>query len=107
MAKKAITTKKEGKEVKDNKDNFVLGPIMSEKASLLSNQNAYTFEIRDDSTKLTVRAEILTRYKVKPTKINIVSLQRTKVFVRGKIGHTKGMKKAIVFLKKGDTIKLA
>ena len=103
MAKKEITTKKEAAAV----EHLILGPIMSEKASFLSNQNAYTFEIGSDATKLTVRSEVVTRYKVKPTKINIVSLPKTRVFVRGKIGHTKGMKKAIVFLKKGDTIKLA
>lgn len=102
MAKKEITTKKEAVV-----EHLILGPIMSEKASFLSNQNAYTFEIENEATKLSVRSEVVTRYKVTPTKINIVSLPKTRVFVRGKIGHTKGMKKAIVFLKKGDTIKLA
>jgi large subunit ribosomal protein L23 len=103
MAKKAIITKKGLKA----EDQLIKGPIMTEKASLLSNQNAYTFEIGSEATKLIIRAEVLARYKVKPTKINIISLPKTRVFVRGKIGVTSGIKKAIVFLKKGDTIKLA
>jgi large subunit ribosomal protein L23 len=101
MAKKVIITKEVTKE------GLILSPVMTEKASLQSSSNAYTFEVKDGATKLTLRDEIKAKYKVTPTKINIVSLPKTRVFVRGKIGVTTGMKKAIVFLKKGDTIKLA
>ena len=102
MAKKEITTKKEAVEAK-----LILAPRLTEKASLQANHNAYTFEVECAATKHSLIAEIKKTYKVTPTKVNIVSLPKMRVFVRGRIGETKASKKAIVFLKKGDTIKLA
>ena len=86
---------------------LILSPHVTEKASLQSNQNAFTFVVRGDATKLSLRDEIKKEYKVTPRAINITNIPRQWTFVRGKLGHTSGYKKAIVFLKKGDTIKLA
>ena len=101
MAKK-ITTTKEVKEAK-----LILAPRITEKASMLSSQNIYTFVVDPSSTKLSIAAEIKATYKVTPTKITIAKIPRQYTFIRGKIGTTAGMKKALVFLKKGDTINLA
>ena len=43
---------------------------------------------------------------VTPVKINITKIARQYTFIRGKLGTTAGIKKAVVFLKKGDTINL-
>ena len=59
-----------------------------------------------NSTKHTIEKEIKTLYKVNPTKIRIVNLPAKKVFVRGKVGNVSGIKKALVYLKKGDKINL-
>lgn len=103
MATKKTTTE-EGK-VEDGK--LIISPRVTEKASLQSNQNAFTFVVRGDATKLSLRDEIKKEYKVTPRAINITNIPRQWTFIRGKIGHKQGYKKAIVFLKKGDTIKLA
>jgi len=97
--------KEANKEVKENK--VILSPRITEKASLQSNVNAYTFVVAKNATKLSIAKEIKKTYKVTPKSINITNIPAQAVYVRGKLGSTQGMKKAIVFLKKGDTINLA
>jgi len=80
---------------------------LTEKASLQSNANAYTFIVEESATKLTLIDEIKAEHKVTPKKVTISNLPAKKVFVRGKHGVKAGLKKAVIFLKKGDTIKLA
>jgi large subunit ribosomal protein L23 len=103
MAKKTITT--ETKEVVTNK--VILAPRITEKASMQSTANAYTFVVAKNATKHTVAAEIKKEYKVTPLAINITNMPTRNTFIRGKFGTQAGIKKAIVFLKKGDTIALA
>ena len=43
-------------------------------------------------------------YKVVPVKVNIINLPAKKVFARGKAGRKSGVRKASVYLKKGDKI---
>lgn len=102
MAKKTTTTKKETVENK-----VLITPRVTEKASLQSNANAYTFVVAKNATKLTVREAIKKEYKVTPVAINITNLPVRTTFIRGKWGTQAGIKKAIVFLKKGDTITLS
>ena len=106
MAKKTTTTKEE---VKGGvvKTAVVIAPRITEKASMQSNVNAYTFVVAKNATKHTVRDYIKKEYKVTPTAINITNMPRRNTFIRGKIGSQAGIKKAIVFLKKGDTIALS
>lgn len=85
----------------------ILAPRMTEKASRLSSANAYTFVVAKDATKHALLAEIKKEYKVTPLAINITNMPRTNTFIRGKFGTTAGLKKAVVFLKKGDSITLA
>ena len=99
MAKKTIT-----KEVKEVTNKVILAPHITEKASAQSKANAYTFVVAKDATKHSVLAEIKKEYKVTPRAINITNMQRKNTFIRGKFGTQAGIKKAIVFLKKGDTI---
>ncbi len=105
MAKKEVTKKDEVGEVKAK--NLIIAPRVTEKASMQSTANAYTFVVADNATKLTLSKEIEKTYKVKPQAINISKLPGKVKFIRGKVGHTAPMKKAVVFLKKGDSISFA
>lgn len=105
MATKKTTV--EEKKVENAGAKLILSPRVTEKASLQSNQNAFTFVVRSEATKLSLRDEIKKEYKVTPRAINITNIPRQWTFIKGKVGHKQGYKKAIVFLKKGDTIKLA
>jgi large subunit ribosomal protein L23 len=99
------TTQEEKKEVVTSK--VIIAPRITEKASLQSSANAYTFVVAKDATKHAIIAEIKKEYKVTPRAVNIVNLPKRNVFVRGKFGTQSGIKKAVVFLKKGDTISLS
>lgn len=105
MATKKLTIEDKKKENVEAK--LIIAPRVTEKASMQSNQNAFTFVVRGDATKLSLRDEIKKEYKVTPRAINITNIPRQWTFIRGKLGHKQGYKKAIVFLKKGDTITLA
>lgn len=88
--------------------SVIIKPRITEKAVAKSEQNVYTFTIRRDATKRDVAAAITAFYNVTPVKVNIVNkaprqyMSRTK----GRRLTEKGLKKAYVYLKDGDTISL-
>lgn len=83
------------------------GPRITEKAAMISSANVYTFDVAKDANKIQVKKAIIAKYNVTPEKVNIVNAKARKVMRRGRKVHQKGTKKALVFLKKGDTIELA
>jgi large subunit ribosomal protein L23 len=95
-------------EAKDSSKELVKGviiaPRVAEKSALLSDKGIYTFVVNRNTTKAKIYKAIKDKYKVEPVKINITNLPDKTVFVRGKFGISRGVKKAIVFLKKGDKI---
>ncbi|MCF7844106.1 50S ribosomal protein L23 [Candidatus Gracilibacteria bacterium] len=106
MATKKTTTEKKDVEVVETA-KVIMAPRVTEKASMQSSANAYTFVVRKDATKHTVLNAFKKEYKVTPKAINITNMPRKNTFIRGKFGTKAGIKKAIVFLKKGDTITLS
>ena len=86
----------------------ILRPRITEKSGIMGESlNVYTFEVSKDSTKHSIEKEIITLYKVTPEKIRIINLPARKVLIRGKKGVQSAVKKALVFLKKGDKIDFA
>ncbi len=81
-------------------------PRITEKVSLLAERGAYVFEVTALATKNEIKKEIEKLYKVKPIKVNVITVPRKKIMMRGKIGIRGGGKKAIVYLKKGDKIEI-
>lgn len=84
--------------------DILLRPRITEKASFVMESNVHTFEVASNATKKQVTEAIKAFYKVMPLKINIVKNPKKEVFVRGKKGIKAGVKKAYVYLKKGDKI---
>ena len=84
----------------------VLSPMVTEKSTNLSEQNKIVFKVPTGANKINLKKNIEKIFKVNVTKINIVNKQnRTKV-TRGKKVKVQGYKKAIVTLKKGQSIDL-
>ncbi|MEI6528321.1 MAG: 50S ribosomal protein L23 [bacterium] len=80
-------------------------PRITEKSGIKAeSEGVYTFEITAVATKKTVAKAIKELYKVDAVKVNITKLPSKKVFAKGKKGSMSGVKKAVVFLKKGDKI---
>ncbi len=68
--------------------------------------NVYTFEVIKEATKHTIEKEIKALYKVTPVKVRMINLPAKEVVVRGRKGTQSAVKKALVYLKKGDKIEL-
>ena len=84
----------------------ILSPMVTEKSTNLSEQNKIVFKVPDGSNKLSLKKSIEKIFKVNVTKINIVIKQSRKKLTRGKKVKVKGYKKAIITLKKGQSIDL-
>ena len=84
----------------------ILSPMVTEKSTNLSEQNKVVFKVPTGANKINLKKNIEKIFKVNVTKINIINKQnRTKV-MRGKKVKVPGFKKAIVTLKKGQSIDL-
>ena len=82
----------------------ILAPMITEKATLLSEQNKVVFRVAIDSTKDEIAAAVEALFKVQVTKVNtLVQKGKTKRF-RGRPGRRIDVKKAIVTLKEGQSI---
>jgi len=89
----------------DEKHAAVLkNPRITEKASFITEDGAYTFDCHPNATKRDIARAVQEVYGVKPVKVRTVSLPAKYTYSRGRIGRTAGGKKAIVYLKKGERI---
>jgi large subunit ribosomal protein L23 len=107
-AKKETKTTSKALPTDRNLDGVILSSRLTEKSVTKSEQNVYTFVIHKDATKYQVRDAVKALYNVTPVKINIVNKQPAKRLKgsRGRLVHKAGMKKAYVYLKRGDTISI-
>ena len=84
----------------------ILSPMVTEKSTNLSEQNKIVFKVPNQANKLNLKKNIEKIFKVSVTKINIINKQTRKKITRGRKVKVKGYKKAIITLKKGQTIDL-
>jgi large subunit ribosomal protein L23 len=91
-----------------NVTGVLMSPHLTEKSVALGERNVYTFEVHKDANKHQVRDAVKALYNVTPVKVNIVNKKPAKRLQgsRGKMVHVSGIKKAYVYLAKGDTINL-
>ena len=106
LFKKDSDTKKEVV-VKEDLSWVILNPRITEKAAMVSGNNAFVFDVATRANKVQIKRAIIAQYKVTPLKVNVISQKPRKVMRRGRKVHQAGSKKAVVFLKKGDSIELA
>lgn len=85
-------------------DSALLRPRITEKASVLSGANVYTFDIAPSANAKEVREAVKNAYGVTPVRVSILPVRSKRMFTKGRRGRTASGKKAYVFLKKGDTI---
>ena len=84
----------------------ILSPIVTEKSTNLSDLNKIVFKIPSISNKKNLKKNIEKIFKVNVTKINIINKQNRIKLTRGKKVKVSGFKKAIITLKKGQSIDL-
>ena len=81
-------------------------PIITEKATILSEQNKTVFKVHSGADKKSIKKKIEKLFKVKVVKVNILNQKRKKKIKQGKLSIKPGYKKAIITLKKGQSIDL-
>lgn len=86
--------------------DLVIKPIVTEKATLLLEQNKYVFEVALKATKPQIKAAIEQLFEVKVTKVNTLRPPRKKRRVGKFIGYKPLYKRAIVTLAAEDSIAL-
>ena len=84
----------------------ILSPILTEKTTNLSEQNKVVFKVPASANKKNLKTNIEKIFKVNVTKINIINKQNRTKLTRGKKVKVSGFKKAIITLKKGQSIDL-
>lgn len=102
------------KEIKKNEESvssenlsWVLQePRVSEKAALGADKSIYTFLVDPKANKIQIKKAIKSVYKVEPVKVTVLIKEGKKVLRRNGAGYKSGFKKAMVFLKPGETIEV-
>ena len=84
----------------------ILSPMVTEKSTNLSEQNKIVFKVPRKANKFNLKKNIEKIFKVNVIKINIINKQSRKKITRGKKVKVVGYKKAIITLKKGQSIDL-
>ena len=84
----------------------ILSPLVTEKTTNLSEQNKIVFKVPATSDKKNLKNNIEKIFKVNVTKINIINKKNRTKIARGRKVKISGFKKAIITLKKGQSIDL-
>ena len=90
------------------KSNILIAPHVTEKAvrnSAREGSRVYTFKVHPSANKQEIAKAVQAVYGVNPVRVNVLKQEGKKVNRRGKgKGEKSGYKKAMVFLKEGETI---
>jgi len=86
--------------------DIIIEPVITEKSTSISAQNKIVFKVAPFATKSNIKKSVEKLFKVNVTKINTINLKGKTKFVRGKKTIASGYKKAIITLKKGQSIDL-
>jgi large subunit ribosomal protein L23 len=84
----------------------ILSPMVTEKSTNMSEHNKIVFKVMSSANKKNLKKNIEKIFKVNVTKINIINKQNRIKIARGKKVKVSGYKKAIITLKKGQSIDL-
>ena len=84
----------------------ILSPLLTEKSTNLSGENKIVFKVRKSANKKNLKNNIEKIFKVNVTKINIINKQSRIKLTRNRKVKVSGYKKAIITLKKGQSIDL-
>ena len=79
-------------------------PIITEKSTMASEQNAMVFEVAKDATKPLIKEAVETLFSVKVKAVNTVNSKGKVKRFRGQIGRRADTKKAYVTLEEGHAI---
>ncbi len=83
---------------------LVRSPLITEKATLMSEHNQVAFRVPLEADKRSVKVAVETLFKVKVTAVNTLRVRGKNKMARGRPGKRSDTKKAIVTLVDGHSI---
>ncbi|MCX7595717.1 MAG: 50S ribosomal protein L23 [Fischerella sp.] len=86
--------------------DLVRRPIVTEKATMLMEQNKYTFEVSPKATKPEIKAAIENLFDIKVLQVNTTNPPRKKRRVGRFVGYKPRYKRAVVTVARGDVEKI-
>jgi large subunit ribosomal protein L23 len=87
-----------------NHYDVILSPVITEKATMISEHNQVAFKVAITATKTSIKAAVEQLFNVKVTAVNTLVVKgKTKRF-RGRMGQRSDYKKAMVTLAEGHSI---
>src|SRR4026209_1283309 len=84
--------------------DVILAPHITEKSTLLSEQNAVVFKVANDATKPQIKAAVEALFGVSVTGLNTITQKGKTKRWQGRAYQRSDMKKAIVTLAEGQSI---
>ena len=90
--------------VMNNLYNIVIAPIITEKATKISEKNQYVFKVKIDSNKREIKKAIEKLFKVKIKTIKTIKIKGKNKIFKGTKGRRSDYKKAIICLNKGENL---
>jgi large subunit ribosomal protein L23 len=84
--------------------DVILSPVITEKATTLSEFNKVVFRVAPDATKPQIKEAVERLFDVKVTAVNTLVTKGKEKFFRGRRGRRSDVKKAIVTLAAGESI---
>lgn len=94
-------------EVKTLHYDLITSPIITEKSTVLSEQNKVVFRVPLTATKPQIKEAVEALFRVNVTAVNTIVLKGKTKHFRGVKGRRSDVKKAIVTLKDGQSIDVA
>lgn len=86
--------------------DIIRKPRVTEKATMLLEDNKYTFEVDVRANKSEIKRAVEELFKVKVLKVNTVRVKGKEVRRQQAVGYKPEVKKAIVTLAPGDRIEI-
>jgi large subunit ribosomal protein L23 len=84
--------------------DVILSPVITEKATMQSENNKVVFKVAGTATKPQIKAAVEKLFEVKVKAVNTLVRKGKKKLFRGRPGQQSDVKKAIVTLEAGQTI---
>jgi large subunit ribosomal protein L23 len=84
--------------------DVILAPVITEKATLLSEENKVVFKVAKTATKPQIKMAVEKLFDVKVTAVNTLVRKGKEKRFRGRVGFQSDVKKAIVTLAEGQHI---
>ncbi len=84
--------------------DIIISPVITEKATALSEHNQFAFRVAKSATKKQIRAAIEILFGVKVTGVNTLIVKGKVKRFRGRLGRRPDIKKAVVRLAEGQSL---